>query len=329
MSILTFQMPEKVTMEKSDDFHGMFEFKPLERGYGVTIGNALRRVLLSSLEGYAITSVKIPSSLHEFSAIEGVVEDVSSIILNLKMVRFKKISEDTDEKITVTVSGKDKVVAGDIASSTATFEILNPDHVICNIDPSIKFEMELTISKGRGYVSSEDNKPADQVFGQIPIDSVFTPIKNVKYTVENTRVEQRTDYEKLLLEITTDGSIHPENALKGAATILIQHLMLFSDQTMDFEPTLSEDEQTVDEEFLRMRKLLKTPLNELDLSVRAYNCLKAANVRTLGDLASLEISDMMKFRNFGKKSLTELEQLIIEKGLSFGLDVSPYKLDEE
>jgi DNA-directed RNA polymerase subunit alpha len=189
--------------------------------------------------------------------------------------------------------------------------------------------MELTISKGRGYVPAEDNKPADQVFGQIPIDSVFTPIKNVKYTVENTRVEQRTDYEKLLLEITTDGSIHPENALKGAATILIQHLMLFSDQTMDFEPTLSEDEQTVDEEFLRMRKLLKTPLNELDLSVRAYNCLKAANVRTLGDLASLEISDMMKFRNFGKKSLTELEQLIIEKGLSFGLDVSPYKLDEE
>ncbi len=331
MSILAFQMPDKVTMEKADDFQGSFEFKPLERGYGVTIGNALRRILLSSLEGYAIVGIKIPGVLHEFSAIEGVVEDVTEIILNLKQTRFKKVTEDFEDKINIVISGKRQFTAGDITDATHAFEVLNPEHVICNLDPSKTLEIELTIQKGRGYVQAEEfrNSIADQNFGYIPIDAIFTPIKKVKYSVENTRVEQKTDYEKLLIEVTTDGSIHPEDALKGAANILIQHFMLFSDQTMIFEPTISEEEQTVDEEFLRMRKLLKTPLHELDLSVRAFNCLKAANVKTLGDLASLEISDMMKFRNFGKKSLTELEQLISEKNLSFGLDVAPYKLDEE
>ena len=329
MSILAFQMPEKVVMEKADDFHGLFTFKPLEKGYGVTIGNALRRILLSSLEGYAITSVKIPGVLHEFSTIEGVVEDVSEIILNLKMVRFKKIGEVADSSITVSVGNANKLTAGDLAKATTSFEILNPDHVICNLDESAKFEMELTIEKGRGYVSSDDNKPAEQNFGFIAIDSIFTPIKNVKYSVENTRVEQKTDYEQLTLDIETDGSVHPENALKGAAHILIQHFMLFSDQNMILETQEAGEPEQVDEELLHMRKLLKTNLNDLDLSVRAYNCLKAADVRTLGDLVSLEISDMMKFRNFGKKSLAELEQLVSDKGLTFGMDLMKYKLEEE
>ena len=329
MSILAFQMPEKVVMEKADDFHGLFTFKPLEKGYGVTVGNALRRILLSSLEGYAITGVKIPGVLHEFSTIEGVVEDVSEIILNLKMVRFKKIGEVADSSLTITVSNMKKLTAGDLAKATTSFEILNPDHVICNLDEGAKFEMELTIEKGRGYVSSDDNKPADQNFGFISIDSIFTPIKNVKYSVENTRVEQKTDYEQLTLDIETDGSIHPENALKGAAHILIQHFMLFSDQNMILETQEAGEPEQVDEELLHMRKLLKTNLNDLDLSVRAYNCLKAADVRTLGDLVSLEISDMMKFRNFGKKSLAELEQLVSDKGLTFGMDLSKYKLEEE
>ncbi len=329
MSILAFQMPEKVVMEKADDFHGLFTFKPLEKGYGVTIGNALRRILLSSLEGYAITGIKIPSVLHEFSTIEGVVEDVSEIILNLKMVRFKKISEAVDNKITISIKNQKEFKAGDITKSTSSFEILNPNHVICNLDTSVDFEIEITVEKGRGYVPAEENKPAEQVFGYIPIDAIFTPIKNVKYSVENTRVEQKTDYEKLILDIETDGSIHPEVALKGAANILIQHFMLFSDQTMILETSEPGEPEAVDEEMLHMRKLLKTPLNDLDLSVRAYNCLKAADVRTLGDLARLDISDMMKFRNFGKKSLAELEQLIVEKNLTFGMDLSKYKLDED
>ncbi len=329
MSILAFQMPEKVVMDKSDDFRGLFEFKPLEKGYGVTIGNALRRILISSLEGYAITSIKIPGVLHEFSTIEGVVEDVCEIILNLKMVRFKKISENIDSKIVVSLKGKNVFKAGDISDFTSTFNVLNPELVICNIDPSINFEIEITIEKGRGYVSAEDNKQGDQVFGLIPIDAIFTPIKNVKFSIENTRVEQKTDFEKLILDIESDGSIHPEDALKGAANILIKHLMLFSDQTMTFEAAKLEEENTVDEEFLHMRKLLKTNLADLDLSVRAYNCLKAADIRTLGDLARLDISDMMKFRNFGKKSLTELEQLIAEKNLVFGMDLSKYRLDED
>lgn len=329
MSILAFQMPEKVVMEKADDFHGLFTFKPLEPGYGVTIGNALRRILLSSLEGYAITGIKVPGVLHEFSTVEGVVEDVSEMILNLKMVRLKKMSDVVDNKINITISKQSAFKAGDISNFTNSFEVLNPDHVICNLDENIHFEIELTVEKGRGYVPAEENKPAEQIFGFIPIDAIFTPIKNVKYSIENTRVEQKTDYEKLILDIETDGSIHPENALKGAANILIQHFMLFSDQNMILETQDSGEPEAVDEELLHMRKLLKTPLNDLDLSVRAYNCLKAADVRSLGDLVRLEISDMMKFRNFGKKSLAELEQLVAEKALTFGMDLSKYKLDEE
>lgn len=329
MSILAFQMPEKVVMEKSDDFQGQFEFKPLEKGYGVTIGNALRRILLSSLEGYAISSIRVPSVLHEFSTIEGVVEDVSEIILNLKMVRFKKVGELIDDKITVSISKQDTFTAGDINKFSNSFQVLNPELVICHLDPEVSFEIELTIQKGRGYVPADENKPVDQVFGQIAIDSVFTPVKNVKYSVENTRVEQKTDYERLLLEISTDGSIHPEEALKGAANILIQHFMLFSDNTMTFETVKPEEEEAVDEEMLHMRKVLKTPLHDMDLSVRAYNCLKAADIRTLGDLVQLDLADMMKFRNFGKKSLTELENLVSDKGLTFGMDISKYKLEED
>ena len=329
MSILAFQMPEKVVMEKADDFHGLFPFKPLEKGYGVTVGNALRRILLSSLEGYAITGVKIPGVLYEFSSIEGVVEDVTEIILNLKMVRFKKITDVVDNTITVSVANKTQLTAGDLGAATTSFEILNPEHVICNLDESAQFEVELSIEKGRGYVPADENKPAEQNFGYIAIDSIFTPIKNVKYSVENTRVEQKTDYEQLIIDIETDGSIHPENALKGAANILIQHFMLFSDQNMILETQEKGEPEQVDEELLHMRKLLKSSLNDLDLSVRAYNCLKAADVRSLGDLVSLEISDMMKFRNFGKKSLAELEQLVADKGLTFGMDLSKYKLDEE
>lgn len=329
MSILAFQMPEKVVMEKADDFRGLFEFKPLERGYGVTIGNALRRILLSSLEGYAVTGIHIPGVLHEFSTIDGVVEDVCELILNIKMIRFKKLTEEPEGKFTVRIGGQDEFKAGDIEKYTSDYKILNPDFTVCKIDSSATLEIEFYMGKGRGYVPSEENKLTEAPVGFIPVDSIFTPIKNVKYGVENTRVEQKTDFEKLILDIETDGSIHPEDALKGAANILIQHFMLFSDQTMTFETAKPEEEETVDEEILHMRKLLKTPLSELDLSVRAYNCLKAADVKTLGDLAQLEISDMMKFRNFGKKSLTELEQLINEKNLTFGMDVAKYKLDEE
>lgn len=329
MSILAFQMPDKVVMEKADDFHGLFEFKPLEKGYGVTIGNALRRILLSSLEGYAITSVKFPGVLHEFSSIEGIVEDVTEIILNLKTVRLKKVSDVIENRIVVNLKNVSVVTAGDIAKFTSSFEILNPELVICHIDDQREFEMELILDKGRGYVPADEPRATELPFGHIAMDSVYTPIKNVKYSVENTRVEQRTDYERLLIDIQTDGSIHPEDALKGAANILIQHFMLFSDQTMTFEKQKAEEDNQVDEEMLRMRKLLKTSLSELDLSVRAYNCLKSADVKSLGDLAKLEISDMMKFRNFGKKSLTELEQLIADKGLTFGMDVAKYRLDED
>ncbi len=329
MSILAFQMPNNVVMEKADDFHGLFEFKPLERGYGVTIGNSLRRILLSSLEGYAVVGVKFPSVLHEFSSIEGVVEDVTEIILNLKTVRFKKLGENNTARINVEVSGKETFTAGDIGEFTSDFKVLNPDSIICHLDPSVILQLEIVVTKGRGYVPAEENKDTEQTLGYIPIDAIFTPIKNVKYSVENTRVEQRTDYEKLLIDIQTDGSIHPEDALKGAANILIQHFMLFSDQNITFQHEAKAEEEPIDEEYLRMRKLLKTSLADLDLSVRAFNCLKAADVRTLGDLVSLEISDMMKFRNFGKKSLTELEQLVADKSLTFGMDVSKYRLDED
>ena len=329
MSILAFQMPDKVVMEKADDFHGLFEFKPLEKGYGVTIGNALRRILLSSLEGYAITSVKLPGVLHEFSSIEGVVEDVTEIILNLKMVRFKKVTDLSESRIVVNLKNVSVITAGDIGKFTSAFEVLNPDQVICHIDDQKEFEMELLLDKGRGYVPADEPRANELPFGYIAVDSIYTPIKNVKYSVENTRVEQRTDYERLLIDIQTDGSIHPEDALKGAANILIQHFMLFSDQTMTFEKQKAEEDNQVDEEMLSMRKLLKTSLSELDLSVRAYNCLKSADVKSLGDLVRLEISDMMKFRNFGKKSLTELEQLVADKQLVFGMDVAKYRLDEE
>lgn len=329
MSILAFQMPDKVVMEKADDFHGLFTFKPLEPGYGVTIGNALRRILLSSLEGYAITGIRIPNVLHEFSTIEGVVEDVAELILNLKQVRFKKEGESFDNKITVQVKNQKVFKAGDIAKFTSAFEILNPELVICHLDDSADFELELNIDKGRGYLPAEENKPSEQVIGYIPIDAIFTPIINVKFSIENTRVEQKTDYEQLVLDIQTDGSIHPEKALEGAAHILIQHFMLFSDKSIELETDKGNEIEQVDEEMLHMRKLLKTSLNDLDLSVRAYNCLKAADVKSLGDLVRLEISDMMKFRNFGKKSLAELEQLVQDKSLTFGMDLSKYKLEEE
>lgn len=329
MSILAFQMPDKVVMEKANDFHGLFEFKPLEKGYGVTIGNALRRILLSSLEGYAITSVKFPGVLHEFSSIEGVVEDVTEIILNLKQVRFKKVSDLVENRIIVNLKNISVLTAGDLGKFTSSFEVLNPELVIAHVDDKKELELELFLDKGRGYVPADEPRVSELPFGHIAMDAIYTPIKNVKYSVENTRVEQRTDYERLLIDIQTDGSIHPEDALKGAANILIQHFMLFSDQTMTFEKQKAEEENQVDEEMLRMRKLLKTPLAELDLSVRAYNCLKSADVRSLGDLVKLEISDMMKFRNFGKKSLTELEQLVQDKQLSFGMDVAKYRLDED
>ncbi|MEQ8303184.1 MAG: DNA-directed RNA polymerase subunit alpha [Cytophagales bacterium] len=329
MALISFQMPEKVVMEKNTDFHGLFEFRPLEKGYGVTIGNALRRILLSSLEGYAITGIRIPGVLHEFSTVEGVVEDVNEIILNLKMVRFKKIVDEPETKIKLMVSGKTELKAGDLSGATSSFEILNPEQTICHMESKVSLELELTIEKGRGYVAADDNKPAEQVAGYITTDAIFTPIKNVKYKVENTRVEQKTDYEKLILDIETDGSINPEDALQEAAKILIYHFQLFSKETIALDTAKPEEEETVDEEILKMRKLLKTSLADLDLSVRAYNCLKAANVKSLGDLASLEVSDMMKFRNFGKKSLAELEQLIADKGLTFGMDLSKYNLDDE
>ena len=329
MSILAFQMPDKVVMEKADDFHGLFEFKPLEKGYGVTIGNALRRILLSSLEGYAITSVKFPGVLHEFSTIEGVVEDVTEIILNLKTVRFKKVVDLVENRITVNLKNVSVVTAGDIGKFTSSYQVLNPEQVICHLDDKKEFEMELLVDKGRGYVPADEPRATELPFSHVAMDAIYTPVKNVKYSVENTRVEQKTDYERLLIDIQTDGSIHPEEALKGAANILIQHFMLFSDQTMTFEKQKAEEDNQVDEEMLRMRKLLKTSLAELDLSVRALNCLKAADIRTLADLVSYDVADMLKFRNFGKKSLTEIQELVKSKQLSFGMNLSKFKLDEE
>jgi len=330
MAILAFQKPDKVIMQKSNDFDGTFEFRPLEPGFGITIGNALRRILLSSLEGYAITSVRFSGVTHEFSTIKGVVEDVTEIILNLKQVRMKKTGESGDsEKIFVIINGQDTFSAGDITKFSNNFTVLNPDLVICNMDSSVTLEIELTVAKGRGYVPSEENKNPDAMIGVIAIDSIFTPIKNVKYTIENFRVEQKTDYEKLVLDIATDGSIHPEDALKEAAKILIQHFMLFSDENMMLEAQAKEETKEVDEEILHMRKILKTELVDLDLSVRALNCLKAADIRSLADLVSYDVADMLKFRNFGKKSLTEIQDLVKSKGLSFGMNLSKFKLDEE
>ena len=330
MAILAFQKPDKVIMQKSTDFDGTFEFRPLEPGFGVTIGNALRRILLSSLEGFAITSVRFSGVSHEFSTIKGVVEDLTEIILNLKQVRFKKTSEAGDsEKIFVVVNGKDQFKAGDISQFSSNFTVLNPDMVICNMEPTVTLELELTVNKGRGYVPAEENKSVDAQLGVIAIDSIYTPIKNVKYVVENFRVEQKTDYEKLVLDILTDGSIHPEEALKEAAKILIHHFMLFSNENMILESQTKEESKEVDDEYLQMRKILKTELTDLDLSVRALNCLKAAGMGTLADLVSYDVPDMLKFRNFGKKSLTEIQELVRSKSLSFGMNLSKYKLDEE
>ncbi|MFY0643794.1 MAG: DNA-directed RNA polymerase subunit alpha [Bacteroidia bacterium] len=330
MPILDFQQPDKVIMHKETDNYGLFEFSPLEKGYGVTVGNAMRRILLSSLEGWAITSIRIPSVDHEFSTIKGVLEDVTEIVLNLKQVRFKKLIDSNEtEKIFVSLKGKEQFNAGEIARYTNAFEILNPDFVICSMEPYVNLEIELTVEKGRGYVPADDNENTNSPIGEIAIDSIFTPIKNVKYHVEDFRVEQRTDFEKLIFEVKTDGSIHPEEALKEAAKIMIRHLVLFSDESILLDTQVQSQKNEVDENMLHMRKILKTPLSDLDLSVRAYNCLKAAEIRTLGELVSYHIEDLLKFRNFGKKSLTELEDFVKEKGLNFGMDISKYNLDDE
>ncbi len=330
MAILAFQKPDKVIMLEADDQYGKFEFRPLEPGYGITVGNALRRILLSSLEGYAITTIKVEGVEHEFSTITGVIEDMTQIILNLKQIRFKKQIEDiNDEKVLVTITGQDLFKAGDLQRFLSGFKVLNPEHVICRMEPDVKFQMEISVNKGRGYVPADENKPVDAEFGIIAIDSIYTPVKNVTYAIENYRVEQKTDYEKLVIEIKTDGSVHPKDALKEAAKILIYHFMLFSDEkiTLDSDEKFANEE--FDEEVLHMRQLLKTKLVDMDLSVRALNCLKAAEVDTLGDLVKFNKNDLLKFRNFGKKSLTELEELLSQMNLNFGMDISKYKLDKE
>ena len=330
MAILDFQKPDKVIMIQSDERKGQFEFRPLEPGYGITVGNALRRILLSSLEGFAISSIRIEGVDHEFATIKGVVEDVTEIVLNLKQVNFKQQIDGTDnETVVISVSGQDKFTAGDIGKFTSAFQVLNPDLVICNMESSVKLEIELTISKGRGYVPAEENKISGVPFGTIFIDSIFTPIVNVNYKIENFRVEQKTDYEKLLIEITTNGSIHPKDALKEAAKILIHHFMLFSDEKITLDNETKSETEEFDETSLHMRQLLKTKLVDMDLSVRALNCLKAADVETLGDLVSYNKTDLLKFRNFGKKSLTELDDLVDGKGLTFGMNVAKYKLDKD
>jgi DNA-directed RNA polymerase subunit alpha len=322
MAILAFQKPDKVVMIESGEKYGKFEFRPLEPGYGITIGNALRRILLSSLEGFTISTVKIDGVDHEFSTIKGVIEDVTDIILNLKQVRFKREVEDVEtEKVSITISGQEEFTAGDINKFMTGFRVLNPNLVICKMEPDVKLVIELSVTKGRGYVPAAENRPAEAEFGVIPIDSIFTPIEKVKYSVENFRVEQKTDYEKLLIEINTDGSIQPKDALKEAAKILIYHFLLFSDEKITNEK--------FDEEVLHMRQLLKTKLVDLDLSVRALNCLKAADVETLGELVQYNRNDLLKFRNFGKKSLTELDDLLLGMGLNFGMDIVKFKLDKD
>jgi DNA-directed RNA polymerase subunit alpha len=329
MAILAFQKPDKVIMLEADNFYGKFEFRPLEPGYGITVGNALRRILLSSLEGFAITSIKIDGVDHEFSVIPGVIEDVTNVILNLKQVRFKqKVEEFDSEKVTINVSGTE-FRAGDIAKHLSGFDVLNPDLLICRLDKSASFNIEINIGKGRGYVPADENKVPGAEIGVLAIDSIYTPIRNVKYVAEPYRVEQKTDYEKLVIEITTDGSIHPKDALKEAAKILIYHFMLFSDEKITLDSNDEGSVQEFDEEVLHMRQLLKTKLVDMDLSVRALNCLKAADVETLGELVVFNKSDLLKFRNFGKKSLTELDQLLDQLNLSFGMDISKYKLDKD
>lgn len=332
MSILNFVKPERILLQKSTDFDATLEFKPLEPGFGQTIGNSIRRILLSSLEGHAISAVRFAGVDHEFSTIKGVVEDVIDIILNLKQVRIKPIMADDDlnnEKIYLTISGQETFKAGDIESNTNVIKVMNPDLHLCSMDPSVSLELELTITKGRGYHPAEENLPKDAPIGVIPVDAIYTPIKNVSYRIENTRVDQKTDYEKLTIDVLTDGTIHPEEAVKQASRIMIQHLMLITDEKITFDTETTQEENIVDEHILHMRKLLKTSLEDLDLSVRAYNCLKAAKINTLADMVQFDTHELLKFRNFGKKSLVEIEELLQDKGLTFGMDISKYKLDEE
>jgi DNA-directed RNA polymerase subunit alpha len=330
MAILNFQKPEKIVLQKATDFEGLFEFRPLEPGYGVTIGNALRRVLLNSLEGFAITNIRIDGVDHEFATVKGVSEDVTDIILNLKQVRFKKIVEGEfhTEKIDLNLKGVTEFTAGMIGEATNTFEVMNPDFVICTMNENAALKIEIHIAKGRGYISADENKMKEAPLGMIAIDSIYTPILNVKYNIENTRVEQRTDYEKLLLDVATDGTIHPEDAVKQAARILIQHLMLITDDNITFDSGNDEKQHVVDEHTLKLRQILKTPLEDLDLSVRAFNCLKAAKINSLSELVQYEQDELMKFRNFGQKSLSEIEQVLIDRGLSFGMDLSKLSLDD-
>ena len=331
MSILNFQKPNKILLQKADDFEGTFEFKPLEPGFGQTVGNSLRRVLLSSLEGVAISAVRIAGIDHEFSTIKGVMEDVVDIILNIKQIRLKPAIDDgdlTEEKIYITLRGKEEFKAGDIEEHTNIFKVMNPDLHVCFMDTSVNLEMEFTVTKGRGYVPADDNLPKDAPIGVIPVDAIYTPIKNVAYHIENTRVGQQTDYEKLTIMVKTDGTIHPEEAIKEASRILIQHLILITDENITFDDAARSEDTVVDEHILHMRKLLKTSLEDLDLSVRAYNCLKAAKINALGELVQYEMHELLKFRNFGKKSLVEIEELLANKGLTFGMDLAPYKLDE-
>lgn len=331
MAILNFQKPDKIVLQKATDFEAQFEFRPLEPGYGVTIGNALRRVLLSSLEGYAITGIRIAGVDHEFATIKGVMEDVTEIILNLKQVRLKKTGEHEygSDKVELKIKGVEQFTAGMIGEASPNFEVMNPELVICNLDSSASIDIEIHIGKGRGYVPSEENEVKDAPINYIAIDSIYTPIKNVKYTIENTRVEQRTDYEKLIMEIVTDGTIHPEEAVKEASRILIQHLMIITDENISLDVKKEEKEDTVDEGLLQLRKVLNTPLEDLELSVRAFNCLKAAKINSLSELVQYTQEELMKFRNFGQKSLTEIDQVLNERGLSFGMDTSRLKTSEE
>jgi len=330
MAIIDFVKPDKVVLLESDEFKGSFEFRPLEPGFGITVGNALRRILLSSLEGFAITSIRMDGVEHEFSTLKGVVEDVTEMVLNLKQVRFKRQIEGVEhEKVSITLTGQDQFKAGDISKFTTAFQVLNPDLVICNMDPKVKLHIEMHIGKGRGYRPAEENKTNNAAIGTIFIDSIFTPIRNVKYTVENYRVEQKTDYEKLIIEILGDGSVTPKNALQEAAKILIHHFMLFSDERITLDSEVKKEAEEFDESSLHMRQLLKTKLVDMDLSVRALNCLKAADIETLGDLVAYNKNDLLKFRNFGKKSLTELEELVENKGLNFGMNTTKYKLDKD
>lgn len=331
MSLLNFQTPYKISLQKADEFHGTFEFKPLESGFGQTIGNSLRRVLLSSLEGHAISAIRIKGVKHEFSTVEGVVEDVVDIILNIKQIRLRYLLDDDNspQKIYVTVSGKDKFLAGEIGEYTNVFQVINPDLVVCHMEPSVTLELELTVTKGRGYVPAEENMPKDAPIGYIPIDAIYTPIKNVRYSISSSRVGQRTDYERLSIEIATDGTIHPEYAIKEAAKILIQHLILITEEEIKFEDNFENGDNVIDEHILHMRKLLKTSLEDLDLSVRAFNCLKASKINTLAELVYHEKHELLKFRNFGKKSLIEVEELLQKQNLTFGMDLSKYELGKK